>query len=151
MSLTQPQHPVAQALLAYLEIYSAMGRHTGRTDAMLANAADGDWLIVIDSREARRVENVLRERGVQAERISVVSSLDHLYRCLERRRVEGRVLFDPVVLEALFREALTERVNSINGIAEKMTRAIEPRSQRPISMLPGDDIGRIAEYLRPRS
>lgn len=120
---------IGAAMASMARTYSQSARRTGRTTSLVESMKDGDRIVFHERAEAKRVERLCMERGVQVECI-VVDPKDPA-RLLERGTNQGRTLFDHGWVEAYYQQAIAsaavhidnlERMASGYGEAHRETR-----------------------------
>ena len=100
---------IGAALLGAAQIYFRSARGTGRTTSLIESVKDGDRIVVSTSREVRRIEGLLAERGLKVA--VLVVNPDNPGRLFEVGTSEGRTIFDHSWVEQYYQQAL-ERASS---------------------------------------
>lgn len=95
----------AQAMGALMTVFTA-ARGTGRTKAMIEGLRTGDRVVFLERREAERVRRMASELGREID--VVVIPINEPHRLFDRRRAQGRLLFDHCWLEEFYRAAIRD-------------------------------------------
>jgi hypothetical protein len=113
---------IGAAMRGLVRAYQTASRRTGRTASLVASVKDGDLIVFADAKEARRVEGMLRERGVQASCVvvNVHDPADVLRRGL-RRKAGNRAIFDHGFVEAYYAQAVEGAFNDIAALQRDLS------------------------------
>lgn len=120
---------IGAAMASMTTVYLHAARRTGRTMSLVESVKDGDRIVFADSNEARRVERLLEDRGVQVA--CIVVPVEYPKRIFERPPSEGRTIFDHTWVEHFYAQAIKraqkeidhfERESSGFGVAHRETR-----------------------------
>ncbi|MDH1336802.1 hypothetical protein N5D77_22055 [Comamonas thiooxydans] len=103
---------IGAAVLASIRIYMQSARRTGRTTSLVESVKDGDRICFACSEEARRVEQLLRERGVQVA--CIVVDLESPWEIFGSGTSQGRTLFDHGWVEQYYLSAIEHASSSID-------------------------------------
>ncbi|WP_420408636.1 hypothetical protein [Hoeflea sp.] len=117
---------IGAALRGAAQIYFQSARRTGRTVSMVESAKDGDVLIFTNVDEAKRVERLCKERGIQirwmvADPHNPLSIFDRL-----KGPVEGRAIFDHSWVEQFYLNALDATAKDIQSLQNNLSGEGEP-------------------------
>ena len=107
---------IGAALLGAAQIYFRSARGTGRTTSLIESVKDGDRIVVGTSREVRRIEGLLAERGLKVA--VLVVNPDNPGRLSEVGTSEGRTIFDHTWVEEYYQQALL----SARGYLDRLQR-----------------------------
>lgn len=111
---------IGQAIYAACLIYFRSARGTGRTESLIKSVKDGDCICFSDSKEAKRVERLCKERGVKVS--CIVDDPKYPSRVLKYRSTSGRMLFDHTWIEKYYLLAIENAQKEIDGL-QQMTSA----------------------------
>lgn len=120
---------IGAAVRGAVHIYFQSARGTGRTSTLVESLKDGDRVVFTNQAEARRVERLLRDRGVEAE--CIVVSMREPGAIFKRGTSQGRTILDHTWVEQFYLNALEdaqrhlahlERESSGYGRAHEATR-----------------------------
>lgn len=84
---------IGSAMKAMSMIYFQSARASGRTTQMVESLKDGDRVVFSDSREAKRVDRMIHERGLTKVRCITVP-VHEPQRVFENGTSQGRTIFD---------------------------------------------------------
>jgi len=105
---------IGAAMQAMGRMYLQSARQTGRTVSLIESVKDGDRIIFADSKEAKRVERLLLERGVKVE--CMVVSPKEPNSVLERGTAQGRTIFDHSWIEQFYMDGIEYTMQTIDKI-----------------------------------
>lgn len=111
------------AMRGIVEAYNQGARRTGRTTMMVNSLREGDIVVFHDSREMRRVDRMIRERGLHNVKCITVPAdgpLDQLY----GRKANGKTVFDHMWVEAHYRNAIKRAETELAYLERRLS--IEP-------------------------
>lgn len=91
---------IGAGVSAAVGMYFACARRTGRTTSLVESLKNGDRVVFADPKEARRVEQLCKERGVEVQ--CIVIPPKEPQRVFDRPPSEGRTLFDHTWLEQFY-------------------------------------------------
>ncbi|MGD2065586.1 MAG: hypothetical protein PVI43_00265 [Candidatus Bathyarchaeota archaeon] len=97
---------IAQAMKGMAYTYFQSARRTGRTVAMVEALKEGDRVAFADHVEAKRVQNMCRERGFEIE--TVVIDPRQPDKVFERGTAQGRFVFDHSWVEQYYLRAIQQ-------------------------------------------
>lgn len=89
-------------------------RRTGRTTSLVESVKDGDRICFASSDEARRVERLLKERGVQVA--CIVVDPKSLHDIFEQGTSQGRTIFDHDWVEQYYLAAIEKASFNIDQL-----------------------------------
>ncbi len=92
---------IGYALLSGMNIYFQGARHSGRTLSLVSSLKEGDRVVFDNEREARRVEQLCKERGITNVSFIVIDP-KRPERLFERGTSQGRTVFDHSWIERFF-------------------------------------------------
>lgn len=109
-----------------LRTYLQSGRRTGRTVSLIESVKDGDTVVFLDEREARRVQKLCRERGVEIE--IAVSDTRTPERLFSRPSPSGseRTIFDHSWVEEFYMDAVNRARKDIDHLQTQLSGRGEP-------------------------
>lgn len=102
-------------------VYLNSARRTGRTTTMLERTRDGDVLVFATREHARTVEQLLKERGINAK-CCVVPPDDRSRLPDKVGGTSGRVIFDHVWCERYYLDAIECAAREIHAMEETFSR-----------------------------
>ncbi|SEG15305.1 hypothetical protein [Marinobacterium lutimaris] len=105
---------IGNALQAMVRIYTQSARRTGRTTLMLDSLKDGDRVVCRSSNEARRLKNLVRERGLDVG--CIVVSPECPERLFDYGTPQGRTVFDHDWVESYYELSLARAVSDIERL-----------------------------------
>lgn len=89
-----------------VEVYFQSARRTGRTTSMVNSLKDGDRVLFSNEREAKRVERMFKERGVDVK--CLVVDPNALERVKAHGTSQGRTIMDHSLVEQMYSNALRD-------------------------------------------
>lgn len=95
-------------------------RDTGRTHQLVESLNDGDRVIFLHAKEAKRVERMARDRGVTIE--IVVCDPGTPYRIVDRPPCTGRVIFDHCWVEQYYADCLRRGQENLWSLQKAATK-----------------------------
>lgn len=119
---------IGTALQAATRIYFQSARRTGRTRSLIESLKTGDRVVFNNEIEARRVQALCKERGVEIT-YSVIQPKD-ANRLFDNPPKNGRTIFDHSWLEQYYLEKLGELLDDIDAL-EYSTSSRQLRVQTP--------------------
>lgn len=108
---------IGAAMRAMHRVYAMSARRTGRTTSLVESVKDGDRIVFASTPEARRVERLLRERGVKVECIVVEPKQPG--KLVERGTSQGRTIFDHAWVAHFYELAIEDADRAIGELQEK--------------------------------
>lgn len=119
---------IGAAVKAAAEIYFHAARQTGRTTALLDYVKNGDTVVFLGDKQARRFEQLTRERNLDIRcAVTPMNRLSDLGTWSTRR---GRVLFDHEWIEEYHRLAIQQASENIRELERVLSRP-EPEPVPP--------------------
>ena len=109
---------IGHAIKSAAQIYFTTSRATGRTLSLVESVKDGDRIWFSSSKEARRVEALIKERNINVE--CFACSPVKPYKIFERGTAQGRSILDHSWVEEFYLNAL-DKVNNELSQLEKDT------------------------------
>lgn len=115
---------IGTAINGALRIYFHTARHTGRTRAMLNSVKDGDRIIFSNSIEAKRVQRMLKERGLEVTCMTLSPfDLQSVY----AHKPQGRTIFDHTWVELFYEHAISNAQKLLDQMETQLSTVPEPR------------------------
>ncbi len=108
---------IGAAMKSMSRVYFQSARQSGRTVSMVESLKDGDRVVFIDSKEAERVQRMIKERGIEAE--CVVIPVREPERIFERGTSQGRTIFDHSWVQQLYENRLDACAIEIDVLEEQ--------------------------------
>lgn len=113
---------IGNAVRASLDILFVSARRTGRTTLLVENLKSGDRVITSTPQEARTLERLLKERGLEVEveviYVSPENFEDYAFRSANTLSGDGRAVLDHSMVEALYARGAS-RVDRMIAESEK--------------------------------
>lgn len=116
---------ITTALKAAMNIYFASARKTGRTSSLVSSVKTGDRIIFSDSREAKRVERLCLERGVEIEALVVDPNRPEAL--FHKGRSRGKVYFDHSWIEEFYEMVFASAARDIGKWCADMSAPDAPK------------------------
>lgn len=120
---------IGAAMKGMVLAYCSAARSTGRTTSLVESVKDGDRIVFAVHSEAKRVERLLRDRGVDVQ--CIVVSVGDVGDLCRQPISKGRTIFDHTWLEQYYQKSINlaiehidrlERESSGYGEAHRETR-----------------------------
>jgi hypothetical protein len=110
---------IGAALQLALRMYVQGARQTGRTTSLIESLKDGDRVVCLDNREAKRLEGLCRERRIKVKCVAVsrhdAESLFH------SGTPEGRTIFEHTWIEAFYEMTLRRAAEQIDHLERELS------------------------------
>ena len=126
---------IGTALRAMLCNYSQTARQTGRTTSLIESVKTGDCVVFANTREAKRVQNLLKERNIHIDCVTAhPADAPSLYR--DNLGTSGRMLFDHTWVEEFYRIELDKLIESVDRFQTRLSHVdpepeVEKWTRRP--------------------
>lgn len=112
---------IGAAIRGAINIYFRCARQTGRTTSLVESVQDGDRVVFADHQEARRVQRLWRERGVEVGYAVVDPKTPERLFELEYGPAKGRTIFDHSWVEQWYEIALNRASSELDTLAREMS------------------------------
>jgi hypothetical protein len=97
---------IGAAVKGVTEVYFLSARQSGRTYAMLESLRDGDRIVFLNEREARRVQRLAKELGRDVQCVVCPLPMEGGVGLLGEGTSQGRTIFDHSWIEAYYRACI---------------------------------------------
>lgn len=111
------QFGIGAAIRTAIMMYSQAARRTGRTTQLVESVKDGDRIVFLDTKEARRVQRLCLDRGVTVDYLVVDPRAPEFV--FDRGTSQGRTIFDHAFVEAYYLLAVTRAQGQLDGMAQQ--------------------------------
>ena len=96
-----------------VKIYFQSARRTGRTISLINSLKTGDRIVFHNEKEARRVSNLCKEKGINIKYIIV--PINNLSKIFEKGSSQGRTIFDHLWVEKYYLAEINKIKNEITS------------------------------------
>jgi len=118
---------IGQAILGVLHVYFTGARRTGRTTTLIASVKNGDRICFTNTREAKRVEKLCKEREITIDCVVVPPDSPELL--FKRGTSKGRTIFDHTWVEQYYLFAIARAQQDIATLERETSRFGEAHRQ----------------------
>lgn len=120
---------IGNTLRSMVAIYQQTSRRSGRTNLLLSTIKNGDCVVFTTRKEAVRVQDLAKEKGIIIE-IRVCNSTDLSLAFNEiRKNVNGRVLFDHSWIEEFYQRSIDDAEERLKSFEDYINRKTEPTTE----------------------
>ncbi len=133
---------IGAGVKAVVNLYSITARRSGRTISLINSLKDGDRVIFDSEREARRVQRLAKDRGINLDYLVV--NPDNPEALYQYRMSSGRTIFDHVWVEAFYKNSLQYSHEWIEKAQTRLSGCDEKHIQTPHK---AKEINKFREWL----
>lgn len=103
---------IGAGVMGSVRVYFQSARRTGRTIAMIESVKSGDRIVFMHDQERRRVEGLLKERGIEGVKCIVIDPKDpgDIFR---HATSQGRTIFDHSWVERFYMNHIEDASQAI--------------------------------------
>lgn len=102
---------IGPAIKASVVMYETCARGSGRTLSLVNSLKEGDRVVFTNTREAKRVKELAKERGITIDYVVIDPKTPHTL--FELRPSQGRSIFDHSWVEQYFKNAIDRAAQDI--------------------------------------
>lgn len=110
---------IGAAMRGMHEVYVQSARQTGRSTYLLDNLKDDDRVVCLTTQEARRLEELARERGLKTQ--FVTCPIENVAKLFEHGTPQGRTIFDHTWVEAFYLRRLENTEREIDHLQKELS------------------------------
>lgn len=107
-------HGIGAAMAGMLGTYQSAARRSGRTTRMINSLKNGDRVVFMTEREAKRVTRLCADRGISVD--AIVGDPARPYTIMGSGRSSGKTVFDHSFIEQFYLEAIKSAQKHIDGM-----------------------------------
>ena len=110
---------IGSAVKGTVNIYFQSARGTGRTTNLIESLDDGDRVVFSSSKEAKRVEKLCRERGINI--LTLIADPKKLGDIMQWGTSQKRTIFDHSFVEEYYRHSLESATKRLAYIERQLS------------------------------
>ena len=118
---------IGLAIKAMVKVYEQASCQTGRTTSIVDSLKDGDRVVFTNEHEARRVQRLCKEAGIDIDYIVINPKGPN--RILERGTSQGRTIFDHTWVYEYYMDAIELAEHNIGYLQKQLSSYGEPLTQ----------------------
>lgn len=129
MSMTDI-YGIGNALRSMVSIYQQTSRRSGRTSTLLSTVKDGDCVVFSTRKEAVRVRDLARERGIIIQtRVCKPTDPGQWVYEVGRDEIGGRIMFDHSWVEEYYQRSIDDAEERLRAFEAYINRKPEPTTE----------------------